>query len=463
MNCPDCNNTVRKYARFCFYCGLEMVQFCPLCDNQEVRPLHTLAPDFTLWCGKRGEIVHNCVHCGRWFAPDVLVCPDPQCRGEVRAAFPALIGQDVSGNRRLALERYQGDERLLSRLLPADWVPTPAGTWATLLAYNKRYDWTQRGFFEFSVQEPRVNLPFAATLTPSDRYDPERLAAVLGSYTILATRDAFLRVGLSPTLQTALWSDWGAPVTQAANGRYWLGWTERVGERLLLQCKAGKGAIFEPERVDLPSDARLKERGRMVLNARYAYWPGQNNTVWSLDLEAGNIEPLSTGGGEIVSLRAEETGVFAIVRETQNAPLKLSIEPLQPNRPPDTVWPASTDFVSWGASPRVLVVLTSQKALVTIRPEFADFDPIPLPQGRMLDWTIWDTGSGDPALIILSAQGPATRLRCINLRSGVITPFIDAATGVEVILQAVTRPRLAGFANQLLIFSEEGIQRFPLR
>ena len=463
LNCPECGTTLRDNSRFCFYCGLEVFQECPICGPQEIHPLRTLVSDGKLWCANRGQVLFNCVNCGRWLEPDLLYCQNPRCGGEVKPAYPASVGQDTTGNRELNRKRFPGEETLLARRFPKLWTPAPAGTYATIFAYGKLYDWKERGFEERTEDQGRVNIPLSSGIKPSFRCPSASRLMVIGSDAILATEREFVRVGLASNRGEDYWEEWGIPLTQAADLRHWLGWTERDGERILLWATLTKGATFVPQAVKIPESAALGKKGSLVLNSQYAYWTGTEGEVWSLELKTERVERLEAGG-EVIALRTEETGVFCLVRETQNAPLKMTLEPLTPDALPETVSPGGVNFEGWCASERTVVLLSSQKAQVTSRPECSEFLSVQMPQGILHDWALWEkSGTGDSFLVTLtqSPGGSEPQLRQMNLNSGEIRPFYREGR-TEVSVLGRTELRLALFAGELMIFSREGLQRLLL-
>jgi len=298
--CPACRAPLNSEARFCAQCGLEVRPACPACGAAP-RELATLSRGTSPWCENCERLLAACERCGRWLLPGTGRCLDPQCGGRILSPFPLQTGRRWDGSVQTDWTWPATWEREHPEHMPpqVDWWTSQSEVQGAFIAHGRCFVWeigTLVSPDEASGWRSRDlaggasavgwRSPLAAPLASAAKVSLDERVAVLGGRVILATESGYAQADLRHSGDSSLL--WEAqPLAQVASPTGWVAWAiERRATVLRIASVPVGGAPALAEVVSVPPEAALARRGRLVHRDGRVYWPGQDGSIWELELQS---------------------------------------------------------------------------------------------------------------------------------------------------------------------------------
>lgn len=327
--CPACRAPLAPDARYCAQCGLEVRHACPACGGAP-RELVTLRRGVSPWCESCERLLAACERCGRWLLPGLDRCADHQCGGRVLSPFPLQTGRRWDGG-------VQSDwtwpviwEREHPEHAPpqVDWWTSQSEVQAAFIAHGRCFVWEAGTLVspdEGGGWRSRETAggpgpvswrnPLAASFASAAKVSLDERVAVLGGRVILATEQGYAQADLRHSGDSSLlWE--ATPLAQVAGPTGWAAWgSERGTLALRVASVPTGGAPVQSEVVPVPAEAALARRGRLVQRDGRVYWPGQDDSVWELDLKTRAVRPAWSAASGLLDLWVGVDGP-RVVRES---------------------------------------------------------------------------------------------------------------------------------------------------
>jgi len=297
--CPACSAPLDSESRFCAHCGLEVVQACPACDSAP-RELPTLSRGMSPWCESCERLLSACERCGRWLLPGTEHCQDPQCAGLVLSPFPLQTGRRWEGGVQSdwvwpVIWEREHPQHALPRV---DWWTSQSEVQAAFVAHGRCFVWETGTLVspeEDGGWRPRDGAagpgavswrsPLAPPIATAAKVPFEERVSVLGGRAILATAGGYAQADLRhPGDSSVLWD--AVPLAQVTGPTGWAAWGNDRGVLALRVASVPVGgAPALAKAVTVLPGAALARRGRLVHRDGRVYWPGQDGSVWELELK----------------------------------------------------------------------------------------------------------------------------------------------------------------------------------